>query len=256
MTLRENAATFIENPAITNIILGVILFNAALMGLETSDSVMAQAGGLILFLDRVCLAIFVVELAIKFYAYSWRFFASGWNVFDLLVVGIALAPTSEGLAVLRALRVMRVLRVISISAPLRRVVEGFVRSLPGMASVFLLMGIIFYIAAVMATQLYGDSVPDRFGTLGASALTLFQVMTLEGWADAVLRPVMEIHPMAWAFFIPFILVTTFAIVNLLVGLVVNSMQEAGEDERKADADGFEAEVLRRLAAIEARVAGK
>ena len=255
MNLRENAAKVVENPIVTNFILGVILFNAALMGLETSDAVMAQAGGLIHFLDKACLAIFIVELGLKLFAYAGRFFASGWNVFDLAVVGIALTPASDGLSVLRALRVLRVLRVISISPPLRRVVEGFVRSLPGMASVFLLMGIIFYIASVMATQLYGDTVPERFGTLAASALTLFQVMTLEGWADAVVRPVMELHPLAWAFFIPFILVTTFAIVNLLVGLVVNSMQEAGEDERKAELEGFENEVLRRLTAIETRLAG-
>jgi voltage-gated sodium channel len=123
-----------------------------------------------------------------------------------------------------------------------------------MASVFLLMGIIFYIAAVMATQLYGETVPERFGTLAGAALTLFQVMTLEGWADAVLRPVMEIHPTAWLFFIPFILVTTFAIVNLLVGLVVNSMQEAAEAEKEVAESKFEAEVLKRLAAIEARLA--
>lgn len=254
MTLRETAANFVDSKTITNLILGVILFNAALLGLETSDAVMAQAGGVIVFLDRVCLAIFIAELALKLFAHGRRFFASGWNVFDLGVVGIALVPATGGLSVLRALRVMRVLRVISISAPLRRVVEGFVRSLPGMASVFLLMGIIFYIAAVMATQLYGETVPDRFGTLAGAALTLFQVMTLEGWADGVLRPVMEIHPTAWLFFIPFILVTTFAVVNLLVGLVVNSMQEAAEAEKVAAESAFEAEVLKRLAAIEARLA--
>ena len=253
MSLRDTATEFVERPAVTNFILGVILFNAALMGLETVDRVMAQAGGVIVALDHLCLGIFIAELGLKFVAYGRRFFASGWNVFDLLVVGIALAPVSEGLSVLRALRVMRVLRVISVSAPLRRVVEGFVRSLPGMASVFLLMGIIFYIAAVMATQMYGETVPDRFGSLAGSALTLFQVMTLEGWADAVLRPVMEIHPLAWAFFIPFILVTTFAIVNLLVGLVVNSMQEANEADKEADLMSFEAEVLKRLEAIEARL---
>ncbi len=254
MTLRDKAARFVENQTITNVILGVILFNAGLMGLETSDSVMAEVGGLVHFLDAVCLAIFIAELGLKLFAYGGRFFASGWNVFDMVVVGIALAPATGGLSVLRALRVMRVLRVISISAPLRRVVEGFVRSLPGMASVFLLMGIIFYIAAVMATQLYGETVPERFGTLAGAALTLFQVMTLEGWADAVLRPVMEIHPTAWLFFIPFILVTTFAIVNLLVGLVVNSMQEAAEAEKEVAESKFEAEVLKRLAAIEARLA--
>ena len=254
--MRAQIRHLVELPIVTNVILAVILFNAVLMGLETSPSVMAQAGGLIALLDHACLAVFIVELLAKLVAYGRRFFASGWNVFDLAVVGIALAPVTPGLSVLRALRVMRVLRVISISSSLRRVVEGFVRALPGMASVFLLMGIIFYIASVMATHLYGATVPDRFGTLAGSALTLFQVMTLEGWADAVLRPVMELHPMAWLFFIPFILVTTFAIVNLLVGLVVNSMQEAAEADQEAKENAFEAEVLRRLTEIEARLTQK
>ena len=252
--MRNTISQFLDRPVVTHVILGVILFNAVLMGFETSDAVMARAGGLIVFLDRACLAVFLVELAAKLLTQGRRFFTSGWNVFDLLVVGIAVAPATQGLSVLRALRVMRVLRVISISSALRRVVEGFVRALPGMASVFLLMGIIFYIASVMATQLYGDTVPDRFGTLAGSALTLFQVMTLEGWADAVLRPVMEIHPLAWMFFIPFILVTTFALVNLLVGLVVNSMAEANVAEHAAHENAFEAEVLKRLTEIEARLA--
>lgn len=253
MTLREKIASFVERPLISNVILGVILFNAALMGMETSDPLMASAGTLIALLDHICLGVFLVELVLKLFAYQRGFFRSGWNIFDVIVVGIALAPATQGLSVLRALRVLRVLRVISISGSLRRVVEGFVRALPGMASVFLLMGIIFYIAAVMATQLYGDSVPERFGTLSGSALTLFQVMTLEGWADAVVRPVMAIHPLAWLFFIPFILVTTFALVNLLVGLVVNSMQEANEAELNAELHDFEEEVLKRLTAIEARL---
>jgi voltage-gated sodium channel len=253
VTLRQKLIEIVEARVVNRLILAVILFNAVLMGLETSDAVMARAGGVIAVLDGLCLAVFVTELAAKLVAHGRRFFLQGWNVFDLIVVGIALAPATQGLSVLRALRVLRVLRVISVSASLRRVVEGFVRALPGMAWVFLLMGIIFYIASVMATQLYGDTVPERFGTLAASALTLFQVMTLEGWADGVVRPAMEIHPYAWAFFIPFILVTTFAVVNLLVGLVVNSMQDAAEAEREADLESFEKEVLRRLEGIEARL---
>jgi voltage-gated sodium channel len=256
MTFRQSLAAALDRPLISNLILGVILFNAVLLGLETSPTVMARHGALIHWLDKACLAIFVAELATKLAAHGLRFFRSGWNIFDLLVVGIALTPATEGLSVLRALRVLRVLRVISIAPSLRRVVEGLLSALPGMGSVFLLMGLIFYIASVMATQLYSADFPDRFGSLSASAFTLFQVMTLEGWADAVVRPVLEVHPYSWLFFLPFILVTTFAVVNLLVGLVVNSMQEAAEAERDAEDDVFEAEVLARLAAIEARLPEK
>lgn len=253
MTLRDRLADVLESTKFNNLILGVILFNAILMGMETSDIIMAHAGGAVHVLDKICLVIFVVELLAKLFTYGLRFFRSGWNVFDMIIIGIALLPDSQGLSVLRGLRVLRVLRVVSIAPSLRRVVEGLLKALPGMASVFLLMGILFYIAAVMATQLYGDEFPDRFGDLAGSALTLFQVMTMEGWADGVVRPVMEIHPYAWLFFIPFIFATSFAVMNLLVGLIVNSMQEVAEaDMKKFEVDQHD-QVMARLSAIEEKL---
>jgi voltage-gated sodium channel len=155
--------------------------------------------------------------------------------------------------VLRALRILRVLRIISVFPRLRRVVEGFVTALPGMGSVFLLMGIIFYIASVMATKLFGASFPEWFGDLGSSGYSLFQIMTLESWSMGIVRPVMEVYPYAWAFFVPFIMVTTFAVVNLLVGLIVNSMQDAHAEESNAATDAYRDEVLEKLRSIEARL---
>jgi voltage-gated sodium channel len=233
--------------------MGVILFNAVVLGLETSPAAMAAWGPVLLLLDAACLAVFVAELALKLYALGGRFFRSAWNVFDLVVVGVSLAPVSEGVSVLRALRVLRVLRLISVLPSLRRVVDAFARALPGMGSVVLLIGLIFYVGAVMATKLFGAAHPEWFGSIGASLYTLFQVMTLESWSMGIVRPVMETHPLAWAFFVPFILVTTFAVLNLLVGLVVNAMQEAAEADRAEKEDVFEAEVLRRLRAIEERL---
>ena len=233
--------------------MGVILFNAVVLGLETSKPVMNTAGSLIIALDTACLVIFVAELLAKIYARGLRFFLNAWNIFDFLVVGIALVPAAGGLSVLRALRILRLLRVVSVAPTLRRVVEGFISALPGMASVFLLMGVIFYIAAVIATKLFADSFPDWFGSLGASLYTLFQVMTLESWSMGIVRPVMEVHPEAWMFFVPFILITTFAVVNLLVGLIVNSMQDAHSEETNAATDTYRDEVIRRLAAIEERL---
>lgn len=253
MSNRERLSEWLESQKFSNFILGVILFNAVLMGLETSDTVMQRAGSVVHFLDTVCLVIFVVELLAKLATQGLRFFRSGWNVFDAIIIGIALLPDSKGLSVLRGLRVLRVLRVVSIAPSLRRVVEGLLKALPGMASVFLLMGILFYISAVMATQLYGDDFPDRFGDLAGSALTLFQVMTMEGWADGVVRPVLEIHPYAWLFFIPFIFATSFAVMNLLVGLIVNSMQEVAEAEMKNFEGDQHDQVMARLAAIEAKL---
>lgn len=245
--------TRLETALVRNTIIGVILFNAVILGLETSDEVMARAGGLITLLDRLCLMIFVVELSAKLIAYGPRFFRSGWNLFDAAIIGVALVPGGQGFSVLRSLRILRVMRVISVAPRLRRVVEGFVRALPGMGSVFLLMGIIFYIGAVMATKLFGNSFPDWFGDLGRSLYTLFQVMTLESWSMGIVRPVLEVYPYAWAFFVPFIMITTFAVVNLLVGLIVNSMQDAHSAEEVAQTDAYRDEVLERLRAIEARL---
>jgi len=146
-----------------------------------------------------------------------------------------------------------VLRILSVVPSLRRVVEGLMTALPGMGSVFLLMSIIFYIGAVMATKLFSDSFPDWFGTLGDSLYTLFQIMTLESWSMGIVRPVLEVYPYAWAFFVPFIMVTTFAVVNLIVGLVVNSMQDAHAEESNAATDAYRDEVLERLRKIEERL---
>ncbi|MFV2051618.1 ion transporter [Aliiroseovarius sp. YM-037] len=253
LSLRTLAARFVDRPAVQNFILGVILFNAVILGLETSEAVMQQAGPLILLLDKICLGIFVVEIALKFFARGLGFFQRGWNIFDFVIVGIALIPSAQGLSVLRALRILRLLRVLSVAPSLRRVVEGLVSALPGMGSVFLLMGLIFYIGAVMATKLFGASFPEWFGTLARSGYSLFQIMTLESWSMGIVRPVMEVYPYAWAFFVPFIMVTTFAVVNLLVGLIVNSMQDAHHEEDVEKTDTYRDEVLTRLGELEALI---
>ncbi|MCW9044361.1 MAG: ion transporter [Pseudopelagicola sp.] len=252
--MRQSVQRLVDSALFRNTILGIIVFNAVLLGLETSPAVMNRAGTLILALDMACLTIFVVEIALKLFARRLGFFRDGWNLFDLVIVGISLVPAGQGFQVLRALRILRVLRVVSNAPRLRRVVEGFITALPGMGSVFLLMAMIFYVGAVMATKLFSATFPEFFGNLGDSAYTLFQIMTLESWSMGIVRPVMETHPYAWAFFVPFILLTTFAVVNLLVGLIVNSMQDAHHEEDTARTDTYRDEVLARLEAIEKRLA--
>lgn len=249
-SFRTRLGEFIDRPAVQNFILGVILFNAIILGLETSKQAMAQAGGLIILLDKICLAIFVVEIVAKLIARGWGFFRRGWNIFDFVIVAISLVPSAQGLSVLRAMRILRLLRVVSVAPSLRRVVEGLVNALPGMGSVFLLMGMLFYIGAVMATKLFGASFPEWFGTLGRSGYSLFQIMTLESWSMGIVRPVMEVYSYAWAFFVPFIMITTFAVVNLLVGLIVNSMQDAHAEESNEKTDSYRDEVLQRLSDLE------
>ncbi len=253
MTLREKTAEYLDRPFVQNAIIVIILFNAIILGLETSPTVMAAVGPLIYALDTFCLGVFIVEILAKLFAHRFSFFRSGWNIFDFVIVGIALVPAAQSLSVLRALRILRVLRVISATPSLRRVVEGFLTALPGMGSVFMLMSLIFYIGSVMATKLFGAAFPEWFGSLGASAYSLFQIMTLESWSMGIVRPVMIEFPYAWAFFVPFIMVTTFAVVNLLVGLIVNSMQDAHQEEANEATDSYRDEVMRKLDEIEKRL---
>jgi len=253
MTPLQRLSNLLDSARFGHFITAVILVNAVTLGLETAPSIMARAGGIITLIDEACLSIFVLEIFAKLVVRRHRFFLSGWNVFDFLIVGIALVPGAQGLSVLRALRILRVLRVISVAPSLRRVVEGFITALPGMGSVFLLMAIIFYIGSVIATKLFGQVFPEWFGTLGLSAYSLFQIMTLESWSMGIVRPVMVIYPYAWVFFVPFIMVTTFAVVNLLVGLIVNSMQDAHSVEDTERTDAYRDQVLARLEAIEQRL---
>lgn len=224
----SNLRQLVESRRFELFVTALIVVNAVTLGLETSDTVMARFGVVLHALDGLILAIFVAELALKLAVYRLDFFRDPWRIFDLFVIGITFLPATEGLSVLRALRVLRVLRLISVVPTLRRVVGGFVKSLPGMGSIILLLALVFYVFAVMATKLYGETFPELFGTLGLSSYTLFQIMTLEGWSGEVVRPVMAVHPLAWAFFLPFIVVTAFAVLNLFIGVIVQAMQEEHE----------------------------
>lgn len=254
----------IESQRFQNFIIGVILLNAVTLGLETSKSAMAAYGGLLSTIDKICLAIFIAEIAAKFVVYRWGFFKNAWNVFDFVIVAIALIPAGEGLSVVRALRILRALRLISMVPQMRMVVQALLSSVPAMGSVMALLSLIYYVAAVMATKLFGADFPEWFGTIGASLYTLFQVMTLESWSMGIVRPVMEKHPYAWVFFVPFILVMTFMVLNLFIAIVVNSMTEVDKAERAqsalpdAGATGpVSAEgsaILKELAALRAEIA--
>ncbi len=227
--MREKVAHLLATKAWEWSITALIIINAITLGLETSASVMAAIGPVLLAIDKTILGVFVVEIAMRLYAHRARFFKDPWSLFDLTIVGIALMPDSGPFSVLRALRILRVLRLISVVPSLRKVVVGLIAALPGMGSIILLMCIVFYVASVMATELFKEAFPEFFGTLGASAYTLFQIMTLESWSMGISRPVMEVFPYAWIFFVPFILLSTFVVLNLFIGVVVSAMQEQVEE---------------------------
>jgi len=252
-TFRTTLADWLNAPSVRYTILAIILVNAVILGMETSPTVMTNYGDLLHTVDNICLAIFVTEIALKLFANGLAFFRDPWNLFDFCVIGISLAPASEGLSVLRALRILRVLRALSFAPRLRRTIEGFIAALPGMSSVIILMAIIFYIGAVISTKLFAADFPLWFGSIGKSAYTLFQIMTLESWSMGIVRPVMEIYPTAWLFFVPFILITSFAVVNVLVGLIVNSMHEAHSEEETEATDAYRDDVLKQLKAMSNRM---
>ena len=228
--LRLRVKTIVELPRFGQCILALILLNAVLLGMETSAALMAQYGSTLLLLDKILLSVFVVELLLRIFAYRAAFFKDPWSLFDFAVVAIALIPASGPLAVLRSLRVLRVLRVLSMVPSMRRVVSALLGSLPGLSSIALVLVLIYYVFAVMATKIFGAAFPEWFGSIGGSFYTLFQVMTLESWSMGIARPVMEQFPYAWLFFVPFILVATFTMLNLFIAIIVNTMQTFSEEE--------------------------
>ncbi len=232
--LRQKLREVVERPLVRNWIMALVILNAALLGLSTSPWVMDRAGGLIWLLDRLILAIFVLEILAKLIAYGRSFFRDGWNVFDFLVVSLGLLPQANGLSALRALRVIRALRILSAVPQMRNVVQALFDALPGMGAVVIMLSIVFYVFAVMATIMFGGVFPDWFGTVGESLYSLFQIMTLESWSMGIVRPVMEVFPFAWAFFVPFIVMTAFSVLNLFIGLLVNTMQSAVESDAEQE----------------------
>jgi voltage-gated sodium channel len=223
---RLHLRTQVERPIVRNTIMALVIINAALLGLSTSSWVMERVGGPLFVLDRLILVVFVLEILTKLVAYGRSFFRDGWNVFDFFVVGLGLLPQTTGLSALRALRVIRALRILSAVPQMRNVVQALFDALPGMGAVVIMLSIVFYVFAVMSTIMFGAAFPDWFGTVGESLYSLFQIMTLESWSMGIVRPVMEVFPYAWAFFVPFIVMTAFSVLNLFIGLLVNTMQAA------------------------------
>jgi voltage-gated sodium channel len=231
--MREKVRHLVETRRFQHAILAIILVNAVTLGAETSESLARGTGGLLAYVDRVALGIFVVELLLKFYAYRLRFFRDPWNCFDFAVVSVALVPAAGPFAVLRALRVLRVLRLISVVPSMRRVVATLLAAIPGVSSIIGLLALVVYVAAVMATKLFGEVTPQYFGDLGRSLWTLFQVMTGESWPE-VADEVMRHQPMAWVFFLIYILICTFVVLNLFLAVVVNAMDAVRANEALVD----------------------
>lgn len=223
----------IEAPLFERAIIALIIVNAVILGLETSPSITAAYGDLLTAIDRAILTVFVVELAARLVVRGWRFFRDPWSLFDLFVVAIALVPATGSLSVLRALRVLRVLRLITAVPSLRRVVGGLFAAMPGMASIGLLLFLIYYVFAVIVTKLYGEALPERFGTLGTSAFTLFQAMTFDDWTGSIVKPLTEAgFSSGWLVITIFTVLSGLVALNLFIGVVVTALDAVSQDEGK------------------------
>ena len=248
---------FVESSVFRNTIMAVILVNAIALGLVTLPFEPAWFVDALPVIDRIVVGIFLVELVLKLAAYRLRFFTTGWNWFDLIVILVSVVPMAGSFSVLRSLRILRAFRLFSVMPQMRKVVEALLHAIPGMGAVIAVLALMFYVSAVMATKLFSLTNPDRFGTLGDSAFSLFQVMTLEGWATDLALPVMEFHPWAWAFFLVFIVLTSFAILNLFIAIIVDSLQSKhfdAEEERDAEVGEDVIELQSEIAGLRSEIA--
>ncbi len=250
--------TLVESRWFRHGITAVILVNAVVLGVLTYP-LPGDAPIWLERLDQIIVYVFVAELLLKFAAWRLDFFRSGWNWFDLFVVGVSLVPAAESLAVLRALRVLRLFRLFSVMPQMRAVVEALGKAIPGMGAIMAVLLLIFYVASVMAAKMFGEADPEQFGDLGASAFTLFQVMTLESWSTAVAREIMATpgYGWAWIFFVLFIVATSFAVLNLFIAVIVDSLQSKHFDAEKAsqeEAHDDREKLLSEMAALRADVA--
>ncbi len=250
--VRKKLADLIALPHFEVVIMALIVVNSIILALETSPTAMDLAGPALKLADQIILTIFIVELAARMTVDFRGFWRDPWRIFDFLVVAIALVPTTGPLAVLRALRILRVLRLLTTVPAMRRVVGGLLRAIPGLSSIVLLIGLIFFVFSVISTKLFAASFPEWFGSIGASSYTLFQIMTLESWSMGIVRPVMEVYPLAWLLFVPFIIITAFTVLNLFIGVIVDAMQSEHEAEAHKERESLirqNTQILTEIAAM-------
>jgi len=220
---------FVGHPLFHGALAGLILINAVILGIKTYPSMMKEHGPLLDFLDSTIIWIFVAEIGLLIAANGWKFFKDPWHVFDFTIVALALIPANTAISVLRAVRALRILLLVDTSASLRRITASLFAAIPGISGIAALLAILFYVFGIMATMLYGAQYPQFFGSLHAAFFSLFQIMTLEGWPDIV-RTIMQTHPYSWVFFVTYILIATYSILNLFIAVIIDAMEKQYEED--------------------------
>jgi voltage-gated sodium channel len=240
-----------DSPRFQSFIMGVIVANAVTLGLGTYDF-SSGVDSLLLTLDDVFLGIFVVELAIRIAAFGRRpqdFFRDGWNVFDFVVIGLAFLPgLRENATLLRLARLLRVVRLVTVMPDLRILVRAMARSIPPITSLALLTVLLIYIYGMVGWILFHTEDPEQWGNIGEAMLSLFQILTLENWPQ-YLEAGQAIYPASWIFFVSYVLLASFLVINILIAIIINSVEEVHEAERAeldaelAESDGSIADRL-------------
>lgn len=223
-----------------NTIVLIILINSIVLGLITSEAIYAKFGELLEFILSTCVVIFTVEITLRIIAKGWRFFLNGWNIFDFLLITMALMPETGAAITFRVFRVLRALRMVSSMKKLRHIVSAILVSAPHVFWAAVLEMIIFYIFGIMGQNLFHEAFPQWFGTLGETVYTLFQVTTLESWSMGIARPVMKVYPWAWMYFVPFVMISSYIVLNVVVGVVVNATSDISEDDNISMKDKIKA----------------
>jgi voltage-gated sodium channel len=248
--MRESISQLIRHRSFDWFILFIILINSIALAMETAPTLSKFSQQLLAYIDISCITIFVIEAILKLFTYRLNYFKSGWNVFDFIIVVVALLPFSHFISVLRALRILRAFRLVAYIPSLKRVVNALAISIPGLISTACLLLLVFFVFGVMGVKLFGHDFPQWFGHLGMSMFSLFQIMTLESWSMGIVRPIMEVYPYAWIYFIPFILISAFTLLNFLIGIVVDSIAHLKHDEERKEEAARLSEMLERLKRIE------
>jgi len=238
--MHHTIKNLVENSKFQNFIMAIIILNGITMGFETSKSFAADYYTFFELFNMFVVTVFTIEIALRIYVYKASFFRDSWSLFDFTIVTISLVPASAGFEIFRVLRVLRLFRLITVVPQMRKIIAALLGVIPGIASIAGLLTLFFYIFAIMSTQLFGEKFPEWFGTLGESFYTLFQIMTLESWSMGIVRPIMEVYPFAWIFFVPFIFMATFIIVNLIIAIVVDAMNEMNANEEEHIIEEFHA----------------
>ncbi len=244
--MRELAERLTQARAFEYAIIGLIVGNGALLGLETSPRLVDNAGEWLNLGQRVVLWVFVAEAALKIFGVSPhvdRYFRDGWNLFDFTIVVLAFIPAVGPFAIVaRLARLARILRLVSALPELRLIVTTMVRSIPGMLNIVVLISIVAYVYAIIGYQFFHDHDPEHWRNLGISLLSLFRVITLEDWTD-IMYTAMELHPWAWLYFVSFVVLASFVVINLFIAVVINNLNTVKEERLRASQEPKSADAL-------------